>query len=279
MRDFESRVVLITGGARGQGRSHAIEFASRGADVVVCDIVGPVATARYPMGTREDLEYTKDQVENAGGRCLAIPADVRRPADLEDVVKQSMAEFGRIDITCANAGIFSHAAVIDLEPEAWREMIDINLSGVFNTAQAVLPVMVAAGYGRIIATASMAGRGGFAYLSHYAAAKWGVIGFMKSLAVEVATQKITANVVAPTNVDTDMIQNQYIWDMIAAGGDAPAGRETAAAHFSKMTATGDPWVQPYDVTRAVLFLADEKSSMITGEVLHVAAGMNASNTA
>jgi SDR family mycofactocin-dependent oxidoreductase len=273
-----NEVVLITGGARGQGRSHAIAFAERGADVVLCDLAAPIGSAPYQLGTSDDLEQTKKAVEAAGARCLALTADVRDAAEMEDVAARAVAEFGHIDVACANAGILSFGSVRDLPVETWQDMIDVNLTGVFNTARAVVPTMLGQQYGRIVATASMAGRGGYANISHYVAAKWGVIGFIKSLAVELAPHGVTANVVAPTNVDSAMIQNEAVWGLFA-GADRPATREAAEEACSAMTAQGIPWVQPADVTRAVLFLADRANSVITGEVLHVAAGANAHNSA
>lgn len=274
----ENEVVLITGGARGQGRSHAVAFAERGANIVICDLTEEIPSVPYGLGTLDDLEQTRKTVEATGARCLALTADVRKPAEMEEVVARAVASFGRIDIACANAGILSFGAVQDLPVQTWTDMIDVNLTGVFNTVRAVTPRMIDQQYGRIIATASMAGRGGFSNISHYVAAKWGVIGFIKSVAVEVARHGVTANVVAPTNVDSLMIQNEAIWALFA-GPDRSPTREAAEEACSSMTALGIPWVQPCDVTRAVLFLADRDCSMITGEVIHVAAGANAYNSA
>jgi SDR family mycofactocin-dependent oxidoreductase len=275
--EFDSQVVLITGGARGQGRSHALEFARRGANVVLCDAGYGVASLGYALATVDDLESTRREVEALGVQCRAHAVDVRDLTGLEDVARVTVEEFGRLDVALANAGVFSFGAVAEMDPAQWTDMIDVNLTGVFHTARAVIPHMLSRNYGRIIATASMAARGGFANISHYSASKWGLIGFMKSLAVETAGTGVTANVVAPTNVDTEMIQNQSVWDMFAGHSDGT--REEAAGVCSARMPLGIPWIQPADVTRAVVFLASPESSVITGEVMHISAGVIAGNSA
>jgi SDR family mycofactocin-dependent oxidoreductase len=278
MSRFAGRTALITGGARGQGLSHALAFAREGAGIVLCDIAAQVDTAPYPMASQDDLQSAQKQVEATGAACLSAVADVRDAGQLQAVVASAVERFGGLDIVCANAGISSYAPVGEMTTAMWQDMIDVNLTGVFNTVRAAVPVMTSAGYGRIIATGSMAGRAGHPHIAHYVAAKWGLIGLIKSVAIELGRTGVTANVVAPTNVDSEMIQHQAFYDLVSPRLESPT-REDAAVVCRRMTAMGIPWIDISDVTNAVLFLADESARYITGEVLHVGAGANAMNSA
>src|SRR6478736_1286874 len=190
MGSFEGRVAFITGGARGQGRAHALAFAREGADIVLCDFFGELDTIRYPRATPDVLDL----------------------AAMHQLVERATAEFGRIDIACANAGVASTSgqAVFEMAEESWRQVLDVDLTGVFNTIRAVGPGMVERRYGRIIATSSMMGRTGGPHVAGYAAAKWGVIGLVKCAAYDFAQYGVTVNAIAPGNVDTPMIQNESI---------------------------------------------------------------------
>ncbi|MBL7497397.1 mycofactocin-coupled SDR family oxidoreductase [Frankia sp. CNm7] len=278
MGRFDGRVVLITGGARGQGRSHALRFASEGADVAVLDAPAQPASVVYPVGTEEELAQTAKAVEELGRRCVAISADVREPAALAGAVETTVGELGRLDFCLANAGVLSHGRIAEMDDQTWRDVIDVNLTGVFNTLRAVLPGMIEQGFGRIVATASLAGRSGFPYLGHYSAAKWGVIGLVKTVALEVATMGITVNAVLPTSVDTPMITSPEILRQMIPGVEDP-GREHAAAAFGGMNAIPVPWVEPADVSGAMAFLCSDDARYITGETLTVTAGAIARNSA
>lgn len=278
MAKLDGRVALITGGARGQGRSHALALAREGADIVVCDIAEQIDTVPYEMGTQEQLDETTSMVEDLDRRCVAVKADVRDGDQMRSVVERGLSEFGKIDILCANAGIFSFSTIAEMSDEKWHDMIDTNLTGVFNAMRAVVPHMVERGYGRIVATSSMAGRVGFANVGHYVAAKWGVLGLVKTLAQEVASSGITVNAVCPTNVDTDMIQNEAAYRLFLPESEHPT-REDAAEAFASLNAIPIPWVEPQDISNAILFLVSEEARYITGEAIHVAAGFNAMNTA
>jgi SDR family mycofactocin-dependent oxidoreductase len=278
MGKFDGKVAMVTGGARGMGRNHAVELAKAGADVIVCDNLSQVATVPYPMGVKEELEETKQLVESHGRRCVALTADVRSTEQLQMVVDESLSEFGHIDILLANAGIWSSANVDSMSDDMWNDMIDINLTGVFKSMRAVVRHMVDQGYGRIVATASMSGRRGFPGMSHYVASKWGVVGLCKALALEVADKGVTVNAVCPTNVDTPLIQNEAFYRLFAPDVENP-GREDLATAFTPVNAIPIPWVEMDDVTNAVLFFASDDARYITGTTIEVAAGMNASNTA
>jgi SDR family mycofactocin-dependent oxidoreductase len=268
---FDGKVVLITGGARGQGRSHALAFAERGADVVIIDACTDVPTVSYSLAGAEDLEQTRKDVEALDRRCLAIQADVRDAQAMQDAVAQTVAELGRLDIVIANAGVASYHRVSVMPPEAWRTVIDINLTGVFNIIHAAAPVLAEQGSGRIIATSSTMGRMGSRNASHYSASKWGVIGLVKSAALELAPNGVTVNAVAPVAVNTPLIQNDEVYRLFCPDVENPTW-EDAAPRFAALTPIGVPHIECADVTHAMLFLASDEARYITGAVLDVTAG-------
>jgi SDR family mycofactocin-dependent oxidoreductase len=276
MGKFDGKVVLITGGARGQGRSHALTFAREGADVAFCDIASQLDSVPYPMSKPDDLQETVRLVEDLDRRCVAVQADVRDRGQVDAFAEQARTELGRIDFLLANAGIFTFSTVAEMDDRTWQQMIDTNLTGVFNAMRAVLPAMIAQGYGRIVATSSMAGKMGFANVAHYCAAKWGVIGLVKSVAQEVAASGITVNAVCPTGVDTTMIQNEAAYRLFLPDAENPT-REDAAPAFQSLNAMPVPWVEPSDISNAMAFLCSDEARYITGETIAVAAGQNAQN--
>jgi SDR family mycofactocin-dependent oxidoreductase len=278
MGRFDGKVVLVTGGARGQGRSHAVEFAKEGADIVVTDIAKQVDTVPYGMSSESDLAETVKRVEELDQRCLSVVADARDTAATNRAVEAAIAEFGKIDILLANHGLLSLSPVADMPDEMWDDVIDSDLTGVFKSIRAVLPHMLARKSGRIIATASMAGRTGLPTVAHYCAAKWGVIGLIKSVAREVAAEGITVNCICPTNLDSDMIHNPAFYALFAPGIENPT-REQVEPGFTSLNAIPVPWIEAIDISNAMMFLASPEARYITGEALHVSAGWNAFNTA
>ncbi|HTU15793.1 MAG TPA: mycofactocin-coupled SDR family oxidoreductase [Solirubrobacterales bacterium] len=278
MGKFEQKVALITGAGRGQGRSHAVEFAKEGASLVLCDLDGDLASPPYGMSRWSDLEETVALVEAAGGRAISAVADVRDTAALADLVDEGIDRFGQIDIAVANAGIAGISTVAEMSDRAWEEMIGVNLTGVFKTLRAVSPHMVERGYGRIVATASVVARQGSPNIAHYVAAKWGVVGLVKSLALEVADSGVTVNAVCPTSVDTPMIQNEAFHDLFLPGQDEYTLADVERA-YTELNPIPIPWVQPEDISDAVLFLASDEARFITGEALPVALGWNARTAA
>lgn len=278
MGRFDGKVVLVTGGARGQGRSHALEFAKEGADIVVTDIAKQVDTVPYGMSSESDLAQTVKQVEELDQRCLSVVADARDTAATNRAVEAAIAEFGQIDILLANHGLLSLSPVAEMPDEMWDDVIGSDLTGVFKSIRAVLPHMLARKSGRIIATASMAGRTGLPTVAHYCAAKWGVIGLIKSVAREVAAEGITVNCICPTNLDSDMIHNPAFYALFAPGIENPT-REQVTPGFTSLNAIPVPWIEAIDISNAMMFLASPEARYITGEALHVSAGWNAFNTA
>ncbi len=276
MGKLDGKVAVVTGGARGQGRSHALTLAREGADIVVCDIASQIETVPYTMSTETQLNETVRLVEDLDRRAVAVKADVRDLSQMEGVASKAMSEFGHIDILCANAGIFSFGTVAEMSDQMWRDLIDTNLTGVFHAMRAVVPHMIRQNYGRIVATSSMAGKMGFPNIAHYVAAKWGVIGLVKSLALEVAGSGITVNAVCPTTVNTDMINNDAAYRLFLPGVENPT-REQAMPAFQAMNPIPIPWVEPQDISNAILFLVTDDSRYITGETIAIAAGFNANN--
>jgi len=269
---LSGKVALITGAARGQGRSHAMRLAEEGADVVAVDICAPLATAMHSAATPEDLAQTAKLVEDRDRRVLARIADVRDLAAMNAVVAEAVAEFGHIDVVCANAGIASFAPSWKIPEQSWQEMIDINLTGVWKTTTAVIPSMIEAGRGgSIIITSSTAGMAPFANTTHYAAAKHGVVGLMRGLAVELAQHGIRVNTVHPTTVDTPMIDDRSVLKLFLPDSENPT-KEEASESMKVINAVPVPWVEAVDISNAVLFLASDEARYITGTQLPVDAG-------
>lgn len=272
MGRVEGKVALITGAARGQGRSHAVRLAQEGADIIGLDLCAGVNTAPYPGATSDDLAQTAKLVEDLDRRFLAREADVRDSAAMASVVQDAIAEFGHIDIICANAGIASFAPVWEITDEVWDEMIDINLTGVWKSIKAAIPQMIEQGTGgSIVITSSTAGITGFNNLGHYVAAKHGVVGLAKVLAIELAPHSIRCNTVHPTTCDTPMIDNDAVRGLFLPGVDKPT-KDDAKELMKAMNALPVPWVEAVDISNAVLFLASDESRYVTGIQLPVEAG-------
>jgi len=273
MGRLDGKVAFITGAARGQGRSHALRMAQEGADIIAVDISTQIETVPYGMATADDLAETVRQVEALDRRIVASEADVRDYDALSSAVDEGVAQLGRLDIVSANAGIFSSATADELTDTAWNDMIGVNLTGVWHTAKAAIPHLRAAGGGSMILTSSTAGIKGFPNFVHYVAAKHGVVGIMRTLALELAPDMIRVNSVHPTSVDTDMIQNDSLYALFAP--DLPVEertRETLGGRFQALNALPIPWVEPVDISNAVLWLASDESRYVTGIMLPVDAG-------
>jgi SDR family mycofactocin-dependent oxidoreductase len=264
MGSLDGKVALITGAGRGQGRSHALALAAEGADIVAWDVPGAMASLTYPLGTQEDLDRTAALVAETGRRCLAQAVDVRDAGQVDAGVARALDEFGRLDIALANAGIVSIAPLVDVTDASWDDMVATNLTGVFHTLRAVVPSMVAQRWGRIVVTASMGGRMGIKGQSAYNATKWGVIGLAKSLALEVANDGITVNVVCPCTVRTPMVQ--------------PDPEAAVPEEFVRQMTRGNPirqpWIEAGDVTRAVMYLIEDPG-VLTGTIMEVSLGSSA----
>ncbi|WP_433506592.1 mycofactocin-coupled SDR family oxidoreductase [Pseudonocardia halophobica] len=270
----EGKVALITGAARGQGRSHAVRLAQEGADIIAVDLCGPLATVdKYPPATRDDLDETVAEVEKLDRRIVARVADVRDRAALTAAVDEGVTELGGLDIAVANAGIASFGAAFEITDEMWQEMLDVNLTGVWNTARAAVPHLIERGGGSLMFTSSIGGLKGIQNVGHYVSTKHGIVGLMRTLANELAPHRIRVNTIHPTNVDTDMIQNPGTWKLFAPDDPEPS-QEKALPGFLSLNALEVPWVEPIDISNAVLFLGSDEARYITGVTLPVDAGAN-----
>jgi SDR family mycofactocin-dependent oxidoreductase len=267
-----NKIALITGAARGIGRAQAVRFAEEGADIVAVDVCGPIDTVHVPHSTRDDLAETVRLVEQAGGRIVTEIADVRDQDALQHAVGRGAAELGGIDIVCATAGVTSRGNAVELSEAAWRTMLDVNLTGVWNTCTASAPHLISRGAGSMVLVSSIAGLRGLIGVAHYTAAKHGVVGLMRSLAHDLAPHVVRVNCVHPTNVDTPLIQNDLVRSGFRPDLDRPPTRDEFAAAATRMNLLAVPWVQPVDVANASLFLASDEARYITAVSLPVDAG-------
>jgi SDR family mycofactocin-dependent oxidoreductase len=274
MAQLTGQVALVTGGARGQGRAHALALSEAGATVVICDIAAPVASVPYPLGTVGDLDETVAMIRQTGGQAFAAVTDVRDGAAVTELTRRIVAEHGRLDILVANAGICVMGPVADMPDAVWRDTIETNLSGAFYGIRAALPHMVRQRYGRIVAISSIAGRGGMRNLGPYTASKWGLIGLVKTVALETATDGVTANVVCPASVGTPMVLNEHSFRTFRPDLDEPTADDAIERH-QRLNPMGVAWLEPEDVTRAVMYLVTDRGRT-TGTVVEVNLGTTAS---
>ena len=237
--DFTGDVVLITGAAHGQGRSHALGFARAGADLALCDLDQRLDSVSYPLGTQDDLEQVADECRALGAEVLAQTCDVRDDDQVMHFVDEGVRELGKIDVAVANAGLAGIVEVVDMSEQVWDELVDTNLKGVFLTLRHCARKMIEAGDGgRLIATGSVHCFTGVPGSAHYVAAKHGVAGLCKSLAIELAPHQIRVNNICPTAVNTTMIEvvadprvpethgerlvaTTGVWNMLEEGAPAP----------------------------------------------------------
>jgi NAD(P)-dependent dehydrogenase (short-subunit alcohol dehydrogenase family) len=241
-----------------------VELARNGADIVACDLPGAMRSLTYPLAGEDDMDETVGLVGAEGRRCLAVPTDVRDRSAVDGAVQRALDEFGHLDIVVANAGVVVTGPLDEMTDEAWDEVVATNLTGVFHTLRAVVPPMRDQQWGRIVVTSSMGGRMGIPRQAAYNATKWGVIGLAKSLALEVAKQGITVNVVCPTTVQTPMVQPDPAQDV----------PDEVIRQFLRGNPVPRPWIQSEDVTRAVLYLVCDPG-VLTGTVMDVSLGSSA----
>jgi (+)-trans-carveol dehydrogenase len=271
----EGKVAFITGAARGQGRSHAVRLAQEGADIIAIDICAQVDSVLYPMSTPEDLAQTVKEVEALGRRIVATQADVRDYDALEAALEDGVAQLGRLDIVSANAGISIYGraeAATELSAQTWRDVVDTNLTGVWHTAKVAIPHLIQGGSGgSIIITSSLMGLKGAQNNGAYASAKTGLVGFMRVLALELAPHMIRVNSIHPSGVDTHMLHNEDLYALFCPDLENPT-REQAAERMRTLNPLPVPWIEPEDISNAVLFLASDEARYITGVALPVDAG-------
>lgn len=271
MTRVAGKIALVTGAARGQGRAHALRLAQEGADIIAVDSCAQIESVPYAMATGGDLDQTVRMVEALDRRVVAAQADVRDLSAMQAAVGHGTAELGPIDIVVANAGIFSTAPSLEMSTLTWQDMLDVNLTGVFHTVRAAAPSMIERGGGSIVLISSTAGIKGFAGVAHYTAAKHGVVGLMKALAAELGAARIRVNSIHPTSVETDMIKNDAMYKLFRPDLENPGWHDLGPV-LRQMHLLPESWVQPRDVSNAVLFLASDEARYITGQQLKVDLG-------
>ncbi|PPQ25723.1 SDR family NAD(P)-dependent oxidoreductase [Rhodopila globiformis] len=280
------KVSIITGAARGIGRATCVAFAREGSAVVGVDLAARASgTTDFAQPDQDELEETGRLVKQAGGRWLSIRLDQRDLPALREAAQRVKREFGGIDVLFANAGIQAFKPLLEMEDADWHDQIDINLTGTANAIRAVAPHIVERGGGRIIVTSSTQGQHGTKYGSAYSASKWGIIGLMKSAALELGAHKITVNAVIPGLIDTPLTRHESRYaQAIEVSGKQPTGDEkkdekTAAEARAKATPLGVPWIEPEDVAPVVVFLASDEARMVSGAAYDVTGGDSAHNVA
>jgi len=271
---LEGKVALITGAARGQGRSHAIRLAQEGADIIAVDICEQIESNLYPLATQADLDETAKAVEDLDRRIIARKADVRSRDALKAVVEEGVGEFGHLDVVVANAGIMPMGKK---NPMDFVDATDVDLIGVMNTVAAAVPHLPDGG--SIVVTGSTAGlmpgttssgsmgAGG----SGYAWSKKTLVGYVEQMALHLAGRMIRVNAVHPTNCNTDLIHNKELYQVFRPDLEAPT-REDVEPAFTYFQAMPIPYVEPVDISHAVLFLVSDESRYVTGQQLRVDAG-------
>jgi SDR family mycofactocin-dependent oxidoreductase len=267
------KVAFVSGAARGQGRSHAVRLAQEGADIIAIDICRPIENVVYPAATPADLAETADLVKGYDRRIVTAEVDVRDFDALKAAVDSGVEQLGRLDIIVANAGIGNGGNKLHkIREDVWQDMMDVNLSGVWKTVKAGVPHLIEGGRGgSIVMTGSVGSHKALAHTGHYIAAKHGVLGLMRSFAVELGHHSIRVNSVHPSQVNTPMTMNDVTFRLFRPDLENPGPDDFAP--FSQMTHTLPvPWVEAGDVSNAVLFLASDESRYITGVSLPVDAG-------
>lgn len=264
---LEDKVAVVTGGARGNGLAAARCMAREGADIVIADICENMSTIPYEMSTRTKMTEAVEEIKFLGRQAIGVKCDVRRATEVEAMVNKAMETFGKIDILINNAGNSSMVAIAEMNEDVWDEVVDTHLKGMFLCCRYVLPHMIAQHSGNVISISSVGGQRGFGMGGHYCAAKHGIIGLNKSIAMEVADHNIRANVVCPGTVWTDMMKG--IAEFF--GMEEEEGKEQFfAGHLKK-----EPEITPEDIGQAVLWLASDDSRCITGNMITVDAGWTA----
>jgi len=268
------KVAFITGAARGQGRSHAVRLAEEGADIIAVDVCKRISSNEdIPAPTPDDLAETADLVKNLNRRIVTAEVDVRDYDALKAAVDSGVEQLGKLDIIVANAGIGNGGQTLDRTSEAdWTDMIDVNLSGVWKTVKAAVPHLISGGHGgSIILTSSVGGLKAYPHTGHYIAAKHGVVGLMRTFAVELGHHSIRVNSVHPTNVNTPLFMNEGTMKLFRPDLEKP-GPEDMAMVAQMMHVLPIGWVEPVDISNAVLFLASDESRYVTGLPMTVDAG-------
>jgi NAD(P)-dependent dehydrogenase (short-subunit alcohol dehydrogenase family) len=274
---LRGKVAVVTGAARGIGRAIAVEYAANGAEVVAIDICGPVSpTADAAPATEAELQQTMSMIEGFGCRGFSIKADIRDGPRLRAAAKSVKQELGRIDILVANAAIQGWKPLLEMSDADWHDQIENNLNGTANTIRAFAPAMVTRRSGRIIVLASMQGMMGTMHGASYSASKWGILGLMKSAALELGQYNVTVNAIVPGLVGTALTYNEQRFREAIAQSNRPVPESPTAQQAWDARAPTVPlgvgWLQPEDISPIAVFLASDAAAMVTGGEFAVTGG-------
>lgn len=264
MGRVQDQIVIVTGAAHGQGRAHALEFAKEGAHVVVVDICENIPTTSYPLGTWEELNEVVELIKEMGREALPVKCDIRKDDQVQNMVKQTIDKFGRVDVLINNAAVCGFGWAWEIPEQTWVDMIDVNINGMWRCCKHVIPHMIKQKSGRILNTASMACVRYGPTLPHYNTSKTAVVGLTKSLAIELAPYNITVNSVAPGTINTPQIAG--------LAEELGMAREAMVQQWENNTFLLDTHIPPEDISQAYLYLASHAARNVTGIVLHVDAG-------
>jgi NAD(P)-dependent dehydrogenase (short-subunit alcohol dehydrogenase family) len=280
--DLHGRVAVVTGAARGIGRAAAVALAAAGADVAGLDIAAPVSPRMdFAPATPADLEETGRAVRKHDSRWLPLQVDIRDVSALRAAAQTVVDTWGGGDIVFANAGIQAFKPLLEMDDDDWCDQIDTNLNGTANTIRAFAPHLVRRGRGRLIVTSSTQGQHGTKWGASYSASKWGILGLMKSAALELGEHHITVNAVVPGLIDTHLTRHEDRYaQAIADRGGTPSGNaaedeKTAAAALAAKLPLGVPWIEPVDIAPALVYLASDAARMVSGTALSVTGGDSA----
>ena len=281
---LKDKIAVITGAARGIGRAIAVDMAANGADILGIDICGQITSVQeYAASTGQDLDETGRLVRERGRKFTAEVGDVRDIKFLKAVADRTQQQNGGIDIVVANAGTQVFKPLLEMEDAHWLDIINNNLNGAANTIRTFAPKLVTRGKGRIIVLSSMQGKHGSKNMSSYSASKWGIIGLMKSAALELGKYKITVNALIPGLVDTPLTHNERRWSEmigeIEATDNPPPNptEEQVAKVRAPHVPLKVPWLKPEDLAPAAVFLASDLASMVNGACYDVTGGDDANN--
>ncbi len=272
---LKGKTAFITGGARGIGLSIAQELAKEGVNIVIYDIAEEIENVPYKLSSTEDLQKARNKIEALGVSCLAIQGDVRNLKEQEKAMLLTVKEFKSLDYVVANAAVTRFGNLQSHTEEMTQILLDINIGGVTKTLQAAAPILKKQNSGRIITLSSIAGRAGSPYFSVYASTKWGVIGLTKSVAIELAPNNITCNVICPTVINTKLVRNRHLAQAFGGANDEESINESVR-RFHPLPIGILP---PVEIAKTALFLCSNSANYITGAVMDVSAGWSANNNA
>jgi (+)-trans-carveol dehydrogenase len=272
-RPLAGQVAFISGAARGQGRSHAVRLAREGVRIIGFDLCEQIDTVPFPMSTTEDLAETERLVAEVGGEMLGIVADVRDQGQVDDALRAGLDRFGRVDIVLGNAGILhNYKKTWAIEDDDFRNVIDVNVIGVWHTVKAAIPQLIAQKEGgAIVLTGSGASISGIPNLGGYVASKHAVLGLMRTLAKELGRYQIRVNAVMPGNCNTPMFDNDGIKRLYVPESQEPS-MDTFLERAAAMSPMRNPYVEPEDISEAIAFLVSPAGRLVSGVAFPVDGG-------